>query len=175
MPYTAPATVVTATTITTAWGNSVKAATDYLANPPACRVRHSANQSIATATDVILAFNTELFDTDVMHDTVTNNSRITLKTAGLYVVMASATFDVSAVGHRTLTLQKNGATPIAETEVAPNPTAARGTGVVVSTIYKFAVNDYVEVRARQASGAGLNVLALGEYSPIFQAVWVGLG
>jgi hypothetical protein len=138
-------------------------------------VRHSANQGLGNATDTILAFDTELVDTDTMHDTAANNSRITIKTAGLYVVTASATYDVSAVGHRTLTLLKGGATVIAETEVAPNPTAARGTGIMISTIYKFAVNDYVEVRGRQASGAGLNVLALGEYSPIFQAVWVGLG
>src|SRR5262245_1380457 len=60
---------------------------------PAVHVTHNANQSINTATDTVLAFNTERFDqcantADTMHDTVTNNSRLTCRYAGVYQITA---------------------------------------------------------------------------------------
>src|SRR3990172_5768886 len=47
---------------------------------PACRVKSDMNQ----ASPSIITFETEVYDTDQMHDNVVNNSRITIQTAGKY-------------------------------------------------------------------------------------------
>lgn len=173
MPYVDPGAVTTGTTITSTWGNAVRNAEQYLANPPACRVYHSANQSIVASTETTLAFDSERYDTDTMHDTVTNNSRITIKTAGLFVVQASVSW---AAGTGTwssyATLRVNGSTVIDQ----DTRLAATGIGASLnpSATYKFAVNDYIEVRVWQNSGT-LNLTATPNYSPEFSATWVGLG
>lgn len=173
MPYVSPATVVTGTAGASTWGNAVKAATDYLANPPACRVFHNAAQSTTTSVGLALAFNSERFDTDTMHDNVTNNSRITIKTAGLYVVTAHIEFAANATGQRELWIQLNGATIIAVQRVGA--AAASTTILSVTTTYKCIVDDYLTAVAVQNSGGALNVTALGNYTPEFAATWIGLG
>src|SRR5689334_6638767 len=61
---------------------------------PAVRVTHNTTQSITNNTATVLAFNTERFDqaggaSAAMHDTVTNNSRLTALYAGIYLINAS--------------------------------------------------------------------------------------
>ena len=176
MPYTSPADVVTGTTISSAWGDSVKAATDYLANPPACRVFHNAAQSVTDNSQLILAFNSERYDTDSMHSTVTNNSRITINTAGLYVVTAHVEFGAGTYDFASVAIRLNGATFIAIHD-APSTSGIYGNSRSVSTVYKFGANDYVEVRVFQdnAAAAARNVNVAGNYSPEFAATWIGLG
>ena len=58
---------------------------------PAVRVFHNASQSITNSTLTALAFNSERFDqaggvASTMHDTVTNNSRLTAIYAGVYMI-----------------------------------------------------------------------------------------
>lgn len=175
MPYVSPGAVTTGTTITSTWGTQVKTAADYLANPPACRVTHNTTQSLASATEASLAFNTEAFDTNTMHDTVTNNSRITFTTAGIYQVswgftIAADTDYLWIYSYARL----NGATLIllgssvgTQTDNALSPHSS-GSG-----LYKFAAADYVEVRAAQKNtSANANNVSTNNY---FTAVWVGLG
>lgn len=59
---------------------------------PACRVYNNANISIPNATYTALQFNSEDFDTDNMHDNTTNNTRLTCKTAGIYLITGSVSF-----------------------------------------------------------------------------------
>lgn len=178
MAYSSPATVVTGTTITSTWGNSVKTATDYLANPPACRVFHSAAQSIASATNTALAFNSERYDTNTMHDTVTNNSRITMNTAGLYIVTANIQLasDTDYTTHDVWILL-NGVTTIANINNVNPGTAALSRIYQLVTTYKFAVTDYIQVMVRQVntSAGANNVEVAANSSPEFAATWVGLG
>jgi len=178
MPYTSPATVVTGTPIASTWGNAVKAATDYLANPPACRVYHNTTQSATSGAALYLAFNSERFDTDTMHDTVTNNSRITFKTAGVYVVNGV----VELAGDTDYTdlqvfIEMNGTTTIGFHRDLNPGTNTNVRLWTITTIYKFAVNDYVRLGIVQTntSGGANNVNATGNRSPEFSAVWVGLG
>lgn len=174
MPYTSPATVVTGTTITSAWGNSVKAGEDFLANPPACRVYNNAGLSIPNNTETLLTFNSERFDTNTMHDTVTNPGRITFNTAGLYIVTAHVDWASNAVGDRRTLFKLNGTTYIAWVENMPN-NAGASTSQVLTTLYKFVAGDWVAAYGHQTSGGALNVNSTANYSPEFSAVWVGLG
>lgn len=141
------------------------------ATVPACRVYHDVAQSITNASHVTLAFNSERFDTDTIHDTVTNNERLTCKTAGKYLIVVNVLFDANATGTRELALILNGATNIGR-QTAP-ASATQPTGVTVATVYDLAVNDYVTVMVYQSSGGALNVDSYGNQSPEFMMVKVG--
>ncbi len=131
---------------------------------PGCSVYHSANQSINNNTDVVLAFNSEAYDDDTMHDNATNNSRITIRTPGRYQFTAYCIWDTTPAA-TSIWLRKNGTDIIGR---AGNAAGALESGVVMATINCVA-NDYVEVLVRQSAGAPHIVQALAGYSPIFVA------
>jgi hypothetical protein len=172
--YSAPRTWVAGEHPTAAQMNAnVRDNVAFLANPPACRVYHNANQSIAATTETTLAFNSERFDTAALHDTVTNNGRITIPTAGLYVVSVSVEWAAgTGAWQGYVNLRVDGATTIASDR---RLFVTGGTGAhAFATIYKFTAAQYVEVRVWQNSGT-LNVVTAANYSPEFAATWIGLG
>jgi len=142
---------------------------------PAARVTHNAAQGTTTAVDFVLAFNTERFDqmgggADTMHDTVTNNSRLTCRYAGIYLISGNIQFASNATGTRYVKIRLNGTTEIARVQLVA---AASDTHTLhVSCLYSLAVNDYVELLALQSSGGNLNVNSAANYSPEFSAVRV---
>jgi hypothetical protein len=178
MPYTTPHTWVAGETWTSVLGNAnVRDNVAFLANPPACRVYNNANQSVADQTFTTVALNSERFDTDNMHDTVTNNSRITFNTAGIYVVTFCGQFAAAAdYSLIAFAIRLSGGSNIAYQDLQ-NTVSAETAGLTITTIYKFAVADYVEARVYQdnSPNAARNLLVTGNNSPEFSAVWVGLG
>jgi hypothetical protein len=130
-------------------------------NMPCARVTHNANQATVSGTPFILAFNTERYDTDTIHDTVTNNSRLTCKHAGVYDIGGCIAWSANAVDSEIF-LWLNGATIIASNHVI-----ADSRRQIVATHYKLAVNDYVELRVLQVSGSAKNVITGANYSPEF--------
>lgn len=133
---------------------------------PAARAFNSANISIATATTTAITLDSERFDTDTIHDTVTNNSRLTCKTAGKYQITGNVSWAASAGGtFRAVQIRLNGATTIAA--ALNSPSASNSSDMAVTTLYDLAVNDYVELMVRQDSGGALNVVASGNFSPEF--------
>jgi hypothetical protein len=142
---------------------------------PAVSVTHNASQSINTSTNTILAFNTERHDqaanaADTMHDIVTNNSRLTCRYAGVYLIQASVEWATNVTGERIVELFLNNTTVIAR-----DRRAAGAVGSIVQGCYKqrlLAVNDFVEVRVFQTSGGALNVTVGADYSPEFMMVRV---
>lgn len=135
------------------------------------RVFHNAGQAIANGAETTLAFNSERFDTDDLHNNVTNNSRLTAPVAGVYLITASIQWAATAGGLRQLFIRHNGTTAIASELL----TGVANHQQTVSTIYKLAANDYVEVRVNQTSGASLNVTTTGNNSPEFSMSYLGAG
>jgi hypothetical protein len=136
------------------------------------RVYHNATQSIPNATDTTLNFNSERADTDVIHDNVTNNPRLTCKTAGVYYIVAGIGFASNTTGRREVFIRLNGATQIAS---AILPAAS---GVItrippIGTLYPLAVNDYVEVIVNQTSGGALNTDVGANATPEFMMIRLG--
>jgi len=129
------------------------------------RVFHNANQSIPDSTDTGLAFNSERFDSDAFHDTVTNNGRLTVPKAGKYLITFSATLANGSSGTWSIYIRLNGVTPLAY-RIFPQLSGLQ-IAETLSTIYDLAVNDYVEIRVVQSSGAAKDVLLAGNYSPEF--------
>lgn len=124
-----------------------------------CKVYASSAQSIANNTTTTLNFNTEVFDDDSMHDNVTNNSRVTINTAGLYLVLCNSTFDAGSTGVRQNIVMKNGTTNIGSFTL-DNQGASSQTEVPVFSIERFVFSDYVEARVYHNQGTNLNVEVL---------------
>jgi hypothetical protein len=138
---------------------------------PTARVTHSANQSITTATLTALAFDTERFDTDTIHDTVTNNSRLTCKTAGKYQIIGGIRWGLSSAGTvRIVSIRLNGTTEIGRPGQAPG--AAINQEQIAVTIWDMAVNDYVELTVYHDVGSSINVEKQAAWSPEFMMVRV---
>ena len=130
-------------------------------------VTHDATQAISTGANIALAFNTERWDTNAIHDNVTNNSRLTCKTAGKYTINGCFSFAANATGYRQGSIRLNGTTLISISGFGapPSPYEPR---VALSCTYNLAVNDYVELMAFQDSGGNLNVQQAGNYTPEFR-------
>lgn len=123
-----------------------------------CKVYHNTTQTIGNGSDTVVNFNTEEFDSDAFHDTVTNNSRITIPTGkdGKYAFGAVISWAGSATGARFARFLKGG-------------NAVRGghagdagisTGGPVQNIYAvldLAAGDYIQVNVYQTSGGDLTV------------------
>jgi hypothetical protein len=145
---------------------------------PAVRVTHNASQTATTAVALVLAFNTERYDqaagaVSTMHDTVTNNSRLTAIYAGIYLISIHLTWAANATGSRLVQLRVNGATTIAEVRGPAVAGGVSATSQSLTTVYSMAVNDYVEVLGLQDSGGNLTVIAFGNSTPEFMMVRVG--
>lgn len=138
---------------------------------PAASAYNSANLSINNGAVTTLTLDSEDFDTDNMHSTVSNTSRLTCNTAGVYQITANVNFASNSGGERLLILLLNGTTSIARTRESADATGE--TDMNLARLYRLAVGDYVEVQVYQSSGGALNVQSLANYSPRLEAVRVG--
>lgn len=137
-----------------------------------------ANQTLTTAVAALISFAGEDFDTHGMHDTVTNNSRLTTVIPGLYIVGWCIPFAPSATGIRTIELLVNGAVG-GGTEgygfiTMPNNGASSPTINTGSMLLRLNAGDYLELRATQTSGGNLDVYLHTFSGPtVFWAVRLG--
>ena len=143
---------------------------DGLNKVPTCRVYNSANISIPNNENTLLTFNSERWDTDAMHSTTTNASRLTCKTAGVYTITGHVRWPANTTGNRTLEIVRNGSSIIARVNQDGMTTSL---SMAISTQYALVVNDYVELRVTQTSGAALDILASSAFSPEFGMTWLG--
>ena len=138
---------------------------------PCAKVYHNVDQSIPNATPTFLAFNSENFDNDDIHDNVANNERLTCKTAGKYLVVGQVRWASVAGGRRQIAIFLNGA-EVAFAESGSVVDAGHDPSQIVTTICDLAVGDYVRLRVYQSSGGALDVLYCDSYSPVFSMVRV---
>lgn len=131
------------------------------------KASHNAAQAIPDNVDTVLSLNSENYDTDTMHSTISNTSRITYTTAGKYHVSCTISFAANATGVRFLTLRLNGTTAL-RIDDTPAISGSRTVLLVVGD-FNFAANDYVEILANQTSGVSLDVDAIAERSPYCEA------
>ena len=125
------------------------------------RAYSGVNQAIPNATFTVLALELELYDTDTIHDLVINNSRLTCKTAGIYLIAGSANIISNAIGRRSLLLRLNGIATYAYVEWDTNQNG--GTFMHLSTILRLAITNFVELSVYQSSGGVLNSLFADYY------------
>jgi hypothetical protein len=109
-----------------------------------CRVTKSTNQTIGATSDAIISWDTESYDTDSMHDNVTNNSRITATTAGRYFITTTIKLTNGIPSYLRAVILLNGATIIAGNVI--NSLGSAIPYINVSTLYNLSAGQYVEVQ-----------------------------
>lgn len=118
-------------------------------------VFNDADQSIANATNTILAWDQELFDTDTMHDPTTNNDRLTATTGGKYFVFWQVDWASNAAGFREIVIELEGSgTQEYFRGSIPNLNLHGMSGFCLLAL---SATDYVRLRVAQNSGGSLNV------------------
>lgn len=122
-------------------------------------VYNSANQSIPNNTTTILLFDSELYDTDSIHSTSTNTSRLTVPSGVTKVrLFMHSVFTANVTGYRQVSLRKNGAAVNGCSYSTGFGNAAIETTVpLVSNRLLVAGGDYFETAVYQNSGGALDV------------------
>ena len=117
-----------------------------------CKITKSASQSIPNATLTAITWNQESYDTDGMHDTVTNNTRVTFNTTGKYSVLAQAEWEIAGGVFRFLEIMKNGSGGIARVRYGAEGASEN----IVPYVGEFQVGDYIELCVYQDAGGNID-------------------
>ena len=156
------------------WDTMIAQNINNLIVPPLCRVSHSVVQVITSAVTTQINFDTEAYDNDSMHDTVTNNQRITPTTSGVYVVTTSGVWSSGGTtGGRNVTISLNGTTPTAEAaQVASSQLIS---SCVSSALNLNGTTDYVVTTVSHNQGANQNYdyPVATDSRKHMSAVWIG--
>jgi hypothetical protein len=123
-------------------------------NTPAFFAHKTGNQTVAQDTQVLIAFETEIFDTNNTFTNTAGNYKFTPGVSGKYVIYASLYFETPAAGnfHR-IYVYKNGSS-IAELSQSNN---GYGEGMNMSTIVESDTDDYFQIYTRHNKGSALTV------------------
>lgn len=119
------------------------------------RLTNAGVQALSGTTDNLITWDTETMDTDSMHEGVTNPSRITINTAGDYVVGAS----VLTTTALQITVKINvGAVPVVIAEFKNSP-GLSASGSYIKAVYTFAQGDYIYVTVNPHAAGSLAALS----------------
>jgi len=135
--------------------------------PPSCRLERATGQVVYDASTATIVWDQEAWDTDTMHDLSTNQDRITIKTAGIYLVVGAVRYTAGISDDASITILENG-TLVVRDEGGPANTAG---GRTVSVMLNLAVNDYLQMQVYQNNSA--NTSRTTTSGTFFSAVWLG--
>jgi hypothetical protein len=127
-----------------------------------CRVYRNTDQTIPDGAWTAVSFSHERWDDDGMW-AIGNPTRLTAKTAGSYVItghtyMSDASYWVA--------IQRNGAQILVQEDLG------KGQMRAVTTTYKMAINDYVEIFILQNTGVNQTLYTSSDFSPEFMMALV---
>jgi hypothetical protein len=155
MPWTTPETFTAGQTLTAASMNALSGNDGFLYTPPMVRLTRTGTGNANNATWTSVTYDGGAsFDTDSMYSSGAQ-TRITINTAGIYLVIGGIGFASNATGFRGARLIVSGATVIA-IDSRP-PVNGDTTIITLSTLYEFTAGQYVECQAFQSSGGVLSV------------------
>jgi hypothetical protein len=132
-----------------------------------CLVTKSADQTAANfTTGTALTFNTELYDTDAIHDTSSNTSRLTVPSGVSYVQVSGNIFlsNVTASEDVYLDIRKNGVQFVAG---LPNIGTRSSLGFprasIISSPMAVSPGDYFELFLTTTADTSITVTATGTW------------
>jgi hypothetical protein len=178
MAWTTPRTWVVGEVLTAANMNThLRDNVSWLGNPPTCRVYNSAALATTSGTPLPLTYNSERWDTESMHSTVTNTERLLAPVAGKYRVGAAVRYASNATNQRELYIERFNSSNVSQGvyihKIVP---AINGniTDVDVNTEIEMNLNDYVKIVALQNSGGGINITVSGKFTPEAWMTWFSI-
>jgi hypothetical protein len=125
---------------------------------PSIRVYNSIDQTILTATDTVLTWDSEVFKSVAsMHNNAVNNSRIVVPETGKYLLTVVVCFAPNGTGLRQLSYRVNGGGFPQFLVWTPALSGTVETFVDQTTVVSMNANDYLEVTATQTSGGNLAI------------------
>lgn len=137
-----------------------------------CRCNSSSAIALPSGAFTTLSFNNNRWDTDNIHSTTVNPSRLVCRTPGVYLIQASLSFSSNLLGRRDARLMINGAAITSEGRPAvadaktPLP-VLNSTSISISGSWLMNAGDYAEVAAYQDSGIAMGIVIDGQSSPEF--------
>jgi hypothetical protein len=137
---------------------------------PSCRVARSSDQTnLGNNAQTTINWDVEDWDTDGIHDNVTNNTRLTCRTAGKYLVHIDVWLSPipGAGAHRIINFMKNGTTVLDHSVVL---SSGRGG---ISMVMDLVPGDYVESAIYQDSGSTMTLTYVAGRSPTFGMTYLG--
>ena len=120
-------------------------------------------------------WDTEVFDTDGFHSTVSNTSRVTIPSgkSGKYQVTVRIPWGYNNAGYRRVVIKRGGSTNDRfEVQAAPQVNTTSAATVTMETVMQVTAGDYYEIELYQNSGGTLSTfggIAWGEWT------WIYLG
>lgn len=158
MAWTTPRTWVPGELVTASMMNThIRDNMNYLftaASGDKCRATNGA-QSISDNTATKLTFGSETFDTNGLHSTSSNPSRITIVTTGYYIVIGWVYWNSAGGSSRWLRILVNNTTLYNTNRVS---SASFDNAQSVDDLISFTAGDYVELSVVQESGGSLNTV-----------------
>lgn len=138
---------------------------------------HSTTQSIPNNTMTAASLDSEDYDSDTIHDLVTNNSRFTVPAGkgGKWRFGSHVMFPANTTGVRVLQLRKNGTDTVRGSRLSEEgdtgTTHSLGHGGID---VELAAGDYIELMVFQNSGGALDIGAAdNELATTFWAQFLG--
>ncbi len=127
-------------------------------------VTKSADQTILDVTFTAVTFDQEEYDTDAIHDNVTNNDRLTVPAGVINVrLLAGAQWANDLTNFRTVRIEKN---DLVEEPGMPNMLefgAGKNKHDVTSAVVVVVAGDFFKLVVHQDSGANLSVIEMGTW------------
>lgn len=144
------------TVATTATANTLakRTSTGMLPAIVPCVMLISNSQSISnSASPVLISFASEEYDTNTMHESVINPTRITIKTAGKYMISYGFQYPGGTIGEQSFlhVAYKNGSVLLASNERLFN--GIHTTTYNYSYFDDLSINDYIEFGVSQQTGS----------------------
>ena len=135
-------------------------------------VYKSTVQSIATATETLITWDSENFDTDAFHSTATNTSRITIPTgkSGYYQINVISQWQNTSTNRRITYVRLNGTTKLVQAEVSTGVNSE--TGATIAYVANLTADDYIEVLVYQDKGSSVDFNGTA-YGSFFQVNYLG--
>lgn len=126
-------------------------------------VYQTAAQSIPTGVNTVVNWDAETYDTDSIHDNVTNNTRLTVPAGYTWARAAGAAWLTGgAAGTRQLMILKNGGFPRGSAVISTYETGTVSYNLSTAWL-QVAPGDYLEAAVYQGSGAAINTNAANMY------------
>lgn len=139
---------------------------------PFCKASSNVNKIIDNMTMTSLPLNTSVSDTTGMHNITTNNSRVTIKTIGIYIICAMVSFTPNITGRRILQINKNGV-PIGAVSQRALDSASASANMSLTVINNLIINDYIEIVVYQDCGQSIDVTGNNMDSPLLSIIKIG--